>query len=141
MTSIRLTLAAASPGSGYRLRLQGIVFTSQQQNAVRFLDSTGSVSTLYASVNPDTRFANVTAGPTGEPRRRWKTSVPEHDRRRHSPVDMPFSGSASAAYLTQGNPLQKPVGLTYDSVSGNLRRFPTQAHPSATRSTAFSASR
>lgn len=124
MTSIRLTLAAAfvaGAAGTASAGLQGIVFTSQQQNAVRFLDSTGSVSTLYASVNPDTRFANVTAGPTGELYvADGRLPFPNTTDAGILRVDMPFSGSASASYLTQGNPLQNPVGLTYDSVSGNL---------------------
>ncbi len=101
--------------------VQGIVFTSQQQNAVRFLDTgTNTASTLWASLDSNTRLANITAGPAGEfyvadGRLPFPNQVDAGILR----IDNLF-GAASASYLTQGNPLQNPVGLVYDSTTSSL---------------------
>lgn len=102
--------------------LQGLVFTSQQQNAVRFLDfNTSTASTLWASANPSTRLANITPGPSGE--------FYVADGRAPSPnltdagilrIDGLFTGAAAATQLTQGNPLQNPIGLVYNAATSSL---------------------
>lgn len=101
--------------------LQGIVFTSQQQNAVRFLDTnTNSVSTLWASPNSATRLANITAGPGGEFYvADGRVPFPNLTDAGVLRLDNLF-GVASASYLTQGDPLQNPVGLVYDPTTAGL---------------------
>lgn len=101
--------------------VQGIVFTSQQQNAVRFLDTgTNTASTLWASPNPDSRLANITAGPSGEFYvADGRLPFPNLTDAGILRIDDLF-GSATASSLTQGNPLQNPLGLVYDPTTSGL---------------------
>lgn len=121
LTIIAATSLLAAAGSA-SAGLQGLVFTSQQQNAVRFLDfSTNTASTLWASANPDTRLANITAGPAGEFYvADGRLPFPNLTDAGIIRIDGLFSGAAAATPLTQGNPLQNPVGLVYDPTTSNL---------------------
>jgi hypothetical protein len=128
------TLAAAailSASGAAHAGLQGIVFTSQQERAVRFLDSSGVVSTLWSAPNPDSRLAGITRGPGGE----FYVSdgrgspFPNLTDAGIVRLDNLFSGAPTASFLTQGNPIQNPIGLTYDPTTSSLLSISTPGAP------------
>lgn len=128
------TLAAAAilaASGAAHAGLQGIVFTSQQERAVRFLDSSGVVSTLWAAPDPDSRLAGITRGPGGEFYVSDGRSIPFPNLTDAGIVrlDGLFSGTPSASFLTQGTPIQNPIGLTYDPTTSSLLSISTPGVP------------
>jgi hypothetical protein len=106
-----------------------IIFTSETANGVKLISGAapGGATTLYLSSNTATRFAGIRQAPDGNYYvADGRFPFPNTTDAGIVRISNIFSGSASASQLTQGNPLQNPLGLEW---SNTTNEFITNSNP------------
>jgi hypothetical protein len=106
-----------------------IIFTSETANGVKLISGAapGGATTLYLSSNTATRFAGIRQAPDGNYYvADGRFPFPNTTDAGIVRISNIFSGSATASQLTQGNPIQNPLGLEW---SNTTNEFITNSNP------------
>ncbi len=106
-----------------------IIFTSETANGVKLISGAapGPATTLFLSSNSATRFAGIRQAPDGNYYvADGRFPFPNQTDAGIVRISNIFSGAATASQLTQGNPLQNPLGLEW---SRDTNEFIVNSNP------------
>ncbi len=101
-----------------------ILFTTREGGQIRNISGTapGASVTLWTSPEADAELAGIDFAPNGKFYvADGRTPIPAPDTMNSGIIEITdLFGAASGSYITRGNPLQRPLGLEYDSVTNRL---------------------
>lgn len=120
-TITRAIILAAAGGFASVASSQSILMTEFNTDSIYRLGPDDSITSLFSYGDPDTRLAGITRGPDGA----YYVAngpLPINDPSQSSifRITNLLGGSGSSTAFASSDPLQNPIGLTYDGATDNF---------------------